>query len=361
MPPKPPSNHRAGRPRRAYSQAARVLLIHKKLMAGATISPATFGPELGVSRRTIERDIALLKETLQEDLQHKELDQGRWGYRLRRPARTWHVDRAEILALAAGARSTEFLSGPYFSTDIRPIIGQLRRSLLPGQQRATERLERKLWISTTGDKRYAHQPEVQKNLGAMVDGLMFEKPVRLIYFSHRRRAAGQVPVEQTVHPLMMVLHRGGVYFGVRFADSRQASEHVPPGVPWLVALDRIVEATFLSHEPCFDYPKDFLPETFFADSFGIFTGGPLFDVELLISTFMAPYVLERHWHRSERFETLPDGRLRVRLRVRGLLDVQDWVLRMGEHVEVVAPEQLRSSVAESLRAACDAYDPSNKH
>ena len=69
----------------------------------------------------------------------------------------------------------------------------------------------------------------------------------------------------------------------------------------------------------------------------------------------APYVREREWHPTQRFRTLPDGRLEMTFRAGGAFEIVRWVLGWGDAAEVVRPVALRREIATLLKAAIAAY------
>jgi predicted DNA-binding transcriptional regulator YafY len=69
----------------------------------------------------------------------------------------------------------------------------------------------------------------------------------------------------------------------------------------------------------------------------------------------APYVREREWHPTQRFRTLPDGRLEMTFRAGGAFEIVRWVLGWGDAAEVVRPLSLRRSIVQTLRASVSTY------
>ena len=97
------------------------------------------------------------------------------------------------------------------------------------------------------------------------------------------------------------------------------------------------------------------PEEFFAGAFGIFTGEESYQVEIRIDDNYAPYVTERFGHESQKLVPEDEGGLVLRMELGRLEEVTDWILGMGEHVEVLAPEELRERVQERLEGALSIY------
>lgn len=119
-----------------------------------------------------------------------------------------------------------------------------------------------------------------------------------------------------------------------------------------LALERIrlidvLEETF-TVDPSFD------PKRYETEAFGVAWGKPM-TVVVRFQADQAPYVREREWHPTQRFRTLPDGRLEMTFRAGGEFEIVRWVLGWGDAVEVIQPPRLRAVVLEHLNHARDTY------
>jgi predicted DNA-binding transcriptional regulator YafY len=336
-----------GRPAKTYSQAHRLLILYDMLNDGAHLRAKHTAEKFGVSRRTLERDISVLREVLPlERIESPEV-----AYRLVGRKRRWELSSWQVLAVAVGAKTTDFLAGRRFAPELEPLLDQLRSALNPGQRHRLYGVEQKIHAVRLGDKDYRTRPDLQEVLVEMTDGLLYEKHVDVLYLSHRRAAADKDPLGLSIHPLSLILHRGGVYFicdvvgGDWHGDDRRI----------LLALDRIKRAECQRTDDSFDYPTDFNSDEFLADAFGIATVGEIERVQLHIDEVYAPYVLERHWHESQSFEHQLDGSIVMSLEVCGYWELVDWILGMGEHVEALEPPALRKQVRERLEMALAKY------
>jgi predicted DNA-binding transcriptional regulator YafY len=100
---------------------------------------------------------------------------------------------------------------------------------------------------------------------------------------------------------------------------------------------------------------EFDVDRYLAEGFGIFHGGPVEEVALSFSAAVARYVREGAWSETETKEQRPDGSLVLRMRVPVNIGLLRFVLQYGAEVEVLAPESLRSQVAETHRKALGVY------
>ena len=63
----------------------------------------------------------------------------------------------------------------------------------------------------------------------------------------------------------------------------------------------------------------------------------------------------RRWHWSQGIDELPEGQIRLRMRLNNLEEVERWVLSWGPHAEVLAPAAFREALAARLREAAGRY------
>ncbi len=337
------------RPKGQYRQAQRLLDLYDRLHRGEWVKPAETAATLGVDARTLYRDLAVLRDALGARLERVEAPDGKVRWRLLRKGDRWGVTEQQVLAVVVGARMTGFLSGQAFAGEVTPLLDQLRSSLSYGAQGRVRRVERRIHATGAGQKDYRDNAEAQGRLRQLLEATLLCLPVELDYHSHRRRETGAPPRKLQVHPRCLTLHRGGAYFVVDVVGGDWDGE---PRI--LLALDRIGQVTLDRDDP-FEPDGRFDPETYFASAFGIVDSPPPEEVVIRIGRAMAPYVSERTWHPTQRVEEEPDGGLRITMDVCPSHEVEEWVLGMGEHAEVVRPVALRERVRGRLVATLNRY------
>jgi predicted DNA-binding transcriptional regulator YafY len=117
-------------------------------------------------------------------------------------------------------------------------------------------------------------------------------------------------------------------------------------------IDRIRHASLLGDR--YIIPNDFNLNDYLGDTWGIMSGdgqAPV-DVALLFEPEVGHWVIEEHWHASQSWEELPDGRILFRLKLVPTPEFTNWLLYYGSRVKVIEPASLRTRVAEEhLKAA----------
>jgi len=120
------------------------------------------------------------------------------------------------------------------------------------------------------------------------------------------------------------------------------------------SLDRI-RAARLEETEAKDIPDAEL-DVHFAGSYGIFAGPPTHTAVLRFTAERARWVASEEWHPKQHGELLPDGRYQLSLPYADPRELIMDILKYGPDVEVVAPESLRTAVAERLAQACGVYE-----
>lgn len=103
-------------------------------------------------------------------------------------------------------------------------------------------------------------------------------------------------------------------------------------------------------------PADFDLQTFASQSFGIYQD-EVEHVELLITPEGADEARAWRWHPTQTLEDLPDGSVRVRFTASGMRELAWHLFTWGHQVRILAPDRLKTAMAEALDAAKEALNP----
>lgn len=115
---------------------------------------------------------------------------------------------------------------------------------------------------------------------------------------------------------------------------------------------------FASIEPtdrCFVMPEPYRVEDKLGRAWRLIPEGREYDVTIDFTPKVARNAYEVRWHPTQRHELLDGGGCRMRFRVDGLNEIAWWVCGYADQAEVVAPAELRERVAGMLRAAAGRY------
>lgn len=108
----------------------------------------------------------------------------------------------------------------------------------------------------------------------------------------------------------------------------------------------------------FTPPRDFDVGKHLHGSLGSFAGDQEHEVRVILDAAAAFYAREQPWHPSQTLRELADGNGRVELTIRitDLPGARSLILSHGEHVEVLAPAELRNEILAIHRTALARYE-----
>ena len=292
---------------------------------GRTLAQLT--QELGVTKRTVQRDIEVLSEA---------------GFPITSDMRNgtvfWHLiegfhAEAPISLTLTEQMALYFSKGLFKPLQGSPIYESLESAMqkigsqLPAQSfKFLRGLGQGIAISSFGWKDYSHSKEV---IHALTRAVFHRFTVRILHRSPQREGA----IERDVDPYKLWYVNNGLYL--------VGHDHKEEDLRTF-AVDRIQSAKLTNRR--FEIPPDFNFDEFQKTAFNVIWGEPQ-EVKIRFSPSQAPYIRERTWHASQRIETEADGGLVLTLKVADLDEVKRWLIGFGAESEVCEPEALRNSIA----------------
>jgi proteasome accessory factor B len=115
----------------------------------------------------------------------------------------------------------------------------------------------------------------------------------------------------------------------------------------VLKLNRIKELHVLNK--CFVENEKFDIHEFFGRAWSMLPEGRLYHVKLKFSPQVADDVAEIQWHCTQTASWQQDGSVIIDFRVDGLGEIKWWVLSYGDQVQVLAPKILQRRIVETAR------------
>jgi proteasome accessory factor B len=277
---------------------------------------------LGVTKRTVQRDIEVLSEA---------------GFPITSDMRNgtvfWHLIEGFHAEAPISLTLTEQMA-LYFSTGLfKPLQGtpiyeslesamQKIGSQLPAQSfKFLRGLDQGIAVSSFGWKDYSHSKEVIDTLTRAV----FNKFTVLIthHAPYREKST-----EREVDPYRIWYVNNGLYL--------VGHDHKENALRTF-AVERIQSARLTNRR--FEIPPDFNFDEFRKTAFNVIWGEPQ-EVKIRFSPSQAPYIRERTWHPGQKSETCDDGCVIVTLHVGDLGEVKRWLIGFGAEAHVIEPKTL---------------------
>jgi proteasome accessory factor B len=313
----------------------RMLRIHEELRRGAFTNCTKLADTLEVSRKTVVRDIAFMRDRLELPI---EFDARINAYRYTHPVSafpTVQVSEGELLALLVARKALEQYRGTPF-----------HRQLEVSFEKLTGGLKDRISFSPADEL----QSVSFRNAGlgkadlaifnALSAATLRQQEVEFDYRKPGEASAGR----RRVQPYHLA-HRENLWYLIGYDSERAALR--------TFALPRISAPSVLKTQ--FVRPVDFSAERFFASALGVLGGEQDYRFVIRFSATVADRVREREWHESQELRDLPDGRLELRLRLGALPEIERWVLTWGSDAEVMQPKELRARLRATAAALLERY------
>jgi len=313
----------------------RMLRIHEELRRGALVNCTMLMHALEVSRKTVVRDIAFMRDRLELPI---EFDSGVQAYRYTEKVNafpTVNVTEGELLALLVAQRALEQYRGTPFHHQLEVAFGKLAGGLRD-----------KISFSPADELSAVSF----KNIGLGKTDLTVFNPLSAavlkgveVGFDYRKPGETKSGLRR-VQPYHLA-NRENSWYLIAYDLERSALR--------TFALPRIGAVVATTTE--FERPEDFSPEKFFSSALGVMGGEGDFKVVIRFDATVAERVREREWHESQEMREVAGGGLEVKLRLGALSEVEQWVLGWGAAAEVVGPAELRESVKNTVTALAKIY------
>ena len=313
----------------------RMLRIHDELRRGTLINCTKLMKILEVSRKTVVRDIAFMRDRLDLPI---EFDAQIQAYRYTHPVNSFptvHMTEGELLALLVAQRALEQYRGTPFHRQLEIAFEKLagglrdRISFAPADE-----------LRAVSFKNIGLGKTDLTVFNALSSAVLRQMAVEFDY----RKPGEPKKSRRLVHPYHLA-NRENSWYLIGFDPERKGLR--------TFALPRIADVA--GTKEAFVRPADFSPEKFFASALGVLGGSGDYRVVIRFAPAVAERVREREWHESQEMRELPGGGLELRLRLGALMEVEQWVLGWGAAAEVIGPAELRESVRRTVAALAARY------
>ncbi len=323
------------------NQTERYYRIDQLIRQRGTVSFQTLLDALEVSRATLKRDLAYLRDRLNAPIV---FDRDRGGYRF--VARDlgpqyelpglWFNDR-EILALLTMHRMLEDLdTGGLLGPHVRPLIERLH-GLLGAADGSPDEIIRRVRV-----QRAQNRPVPPNWFEVIGSALVKRHRVEIVYYTRSRDSRSR----REVSPQRLTHYRNAWYLDA-WCHQAEALR--------VFALDAIESARMLDRRALEVSPAEI--DRTVGEGYGIYRGRRLRWATLRFSAEAARWVGAEIWHPRQQGTLLDDGRYELKLPFGNATELEMDILRHGEQVEVLAPRDLRERIRSRLGSAASQYAP----
>jgi predicted DNA-binding transcriptional regulator YafY len=315
------------------------MAIDQALRTGSWPTRRSLARKLEVNPRTIGRDLTFLRDRLRAPIA---FDPRRNGYYYTEPSYRlpcFQVSRGELLALYVADRMMRQFRGTPFEADLRSTLEKLS-SLLPDE--VSIRLDATADMLSVLPVSEAHYDPTC--FCTVLSAVFGRRRLEMVYWSASRNETNR----RKLDPYGLALIDDG-WQAIGYCHRRQAVR--------MFAMQRMRSVQETGET--FDRPADFRIEDYMKGSFRAIRGDGDHAIALRFGAAVAGQIAERRWHPSQNLDPQPDGSVILRLRISDLREVKRWAMFWGSDCRVLAPTELRESIANEAREML-AQDASNK-
>ncbi|MEM6394669.1 MAG: WYL domain-containing protein [Planctomycetota bacterium] len=319
------------------TRVQRLLKLILQLQSGPPLNSDQLAKSLGVSRRTIYRDLKVLEAAgvPYDSKRGQGLTLAKSFYM---PPLSLTVPEALGLMLLSKNAATQ-RERPYAGPALSAIYKLMATVPEPVRAACSEMMAH-VSIDPTpaieGDREADLYPEIQMGIDA-------SKAIDLDY---------QPPLDPPLNNLRV--HPYALHFAARawylFAYSTLHNE------VRVFKLQRITQATLTT--TTFHRPTDFTPRTKLRNAWQLNPspeGTPDHDVKLRFTPKVATNVTETRWHPTQQHTLHPDGSATVTFTLSGLDEIAWWLCGYADQVTILDPPELRILVRDRLQRGADQH------
>jgi predicted DNA-binding transcriptional regulator YafY len=312
----------------------RILQIEESIRAGRYPNSESLAAELEVDARTIQRDIAFMRDQLRAPL---EFSRKCNGYFLSDPSwalPTFQLTEGELVSVFLAERLLRQYHGTPYEADLTQAFDRITR-MLP--EHISVNLAGMMdTLSVTPCVLTIQDVETFRTL---TKAIQQSEQLRLLYWS----ASQNRETDRIVDPLHLSLVDNDWYLIARC--------HTRDDVRMFSTVRiRRAESTGQMFQP----PENFDIATYLGNSFRAVRGegGEAWNVKLQFRVEMAGRIREKVWHHTQTLEDQPDGSVIMCLQVSSLIEIRRWVLFWGADCRVLEPEELKQQVRQQAEVIC---------
>lgn len=318
------------------SRLERVLRLLTVVQSGRHYNPTELAQQLGVSRRTVFRDLEMLYKAGIPCYYDEEAGGYKVDGNVFLPPLNFKL--SEALALLIVAQHAGGAGGLPLQQAAQEAAHKLA-SILPShiQQQCSTVLK----MTTAQFAARARHEQLYDTMILLQRAIRQRRKVQIAYisfFEHKQ-------ITTTLSPYHLHFARRAWYVIGHSSLHKEVR---------IFKLGRIKDIELLEKKYLLDKP--FKMEEFLGDAWSIMPEGKVYNVKLHFSPMVAANVAEVLWHHKQKLTWHDDGSLTFEVRVDGLREITWWIAGYGDQVEVVSPAVLRRRVAQMAQKMVKIYE-----
>lgn len=329
------STHLPGDTPKTRRPIYRIYEIHAAIRSGNYPNCSKLARQLGVERKTIQRDITFMRDELRLPVQYEDTLHGYFYEQDVSDFPVFQTSAEELAGLFLARTALESIRGTPMAGVMEQIFSRLTRGMMDKIQFAWSDLD-----DAFSRKTHAARPRDVKLFGKIADSILNQI---VTTFYYRKLGADSAELRR-VQPLHLGEVDGGWYL---------IAQDVERGALRTFALPRMTR--FKTTAKRFKRPLDFSGSDHLKQSFGIWSvagDGTRHLVRVELKNYAAQLAQERRWHPTQEIFSLnaKGTRVEIRFEVGRLEEVLRWVLSFGSQAKVLGPPELAKMLRREIKA-----------
>ncbi len=276
-----------------------------------------------ISTKTAQRDIDFMRDRLLCPLDY---DSSRKGYCYDDDTFSLpmvYLSSEELSALLIARKMLQDITGGAIGNEISSLVDKIT-NILEKHSVAADQID-----DAFSFQLIEYSPAPEKVFKTVLEGCLNKKCLSFTYYSP---AAGE-KTERTVDPYHLFNYMGTWHL-IGYCHLRNEIRDF--------ALSRISVANILDYS--FELPAEFSFKKYFLSSFGLYKGKSKKEVTLRFTPEKSKWIKEQIWHKDQKLNLLPDGSIEISFPVSDYSEIIREILKHGDDVEVIKPEDLRNLI-----------------
>ena len=309
----------------------RIIELDRLIQLGRMTSTKQAAEELEVSRRTIERDLEMLRDDFGAEPKynpHKKCYEYT-GKAFPLPAQ-W-LDRNEIALILIAEKALRIYTHAGFADEVHPAFNRFLNPIRPHED-VMEHI-RELCKSVYFYRSFEPIRGLRREFSIVVSAIMDTKRLSMEYLSTKN-----IPGKRRQLEPYTLINNNGVWQVVgRCLRERKIKTF---------ALDRIYDPVI--KDLFFVIPEEYDPFDYFYHQFETLKKRAPVEVKLKISPPSSAEIKEVLWHPTQKIKENSDGSVELTMQCNITDHLVKWILQMGEDVIIQEPKELRNKIIKKI-------------
>jgi predicted DNA-binding transcriptional regulator YafY len=304
----------------------RLSQIDDWIRAGGYPNARSMARKLGVTQRTVMRDLKFMKENRHLPIEY---DPRKYGFYYSKPVDGFSkapMSQADIFAIMVAHKAIAQHHGTPFEKPLRLAFQRLTGQLDNRELHSVTNLGGALSF-----RPFAPEDNDLRSFKIITRALAERRELR---FRYRNWGDNRV-IPRRVQPYHLTCFDNRWYL---------LAHDVSRGNVRTYALCRLSEPALTRQR--FPRPRNFDPDKYLNGSLGVMKGDHNYEVVIEFDRCGTDLIRGRRWHPSQELVTLPDGRSRLTMCLSGLEEIERAVLSWGIHATVIQPESLVARIGQ---------------